>query len=315
MSSSSCGVLVSAGTSHTCVLFQDTQNVICWGGNQYGQLGLGHESVDPHTTPGNFVYLAHLTSPGGFVNMGTDRRVVSLSVAKEFVCAILDNRSVKCFGRNSYGQLGYGDTEHRGDAAGSMGDNLPSVDFGTGRYAVRLFPSSGEAMCALLNTAEVKCWGRNANYVLGMGIAEERNIGDNANEMGDNLVAISIPLGKMVINLWVANHVIVLLDDHTITGWGVLFDNGDVVGFGTNIEGSLGNVVGGRDQAALLNFGTGVRVKGLARNTFDSRCVVLGSNEVKCWGLNTDGQLGVGDTMTRGMDASHMGDTLPVVHL
>lgn len=294
--------------------------------------------------------------------MGTDRRVVSLSVAKEFVCAILDNRSVKCFGRNSYGQLGYGDTEHRGDAAGSMGDNLPSVDFGTGRYAVRLFPSSGEAMCALLNTAEVKCWGRNANYVLGMGIAEERNIGDNANEMGDNLVAISIPLGKMVINLWVANHVIVLLDDHTITGWGganggtttywngkgplgawlsdmgtpididfdgrkpvqvslnkystiVLFDNGDVVGFGTNIEGSLGNVVGGRDQAALLNFGTGVRVKGLARNTFDSRCVVLGSNEVKCWGLNTDGQLGVGDTMTRGMDASHMGDTLPVVHL
>ena len=31
--------------------------------------------------------------------------------------------------------LGYGDTQNRGDGGGEMGDNLPSVDLGSGRSA------------------------------------------------------------------------------------------------------------------------------------------------------------------------------------
>jgi hypothetical protein len=136
------------------------------------------------------------------------------------VCAILDSEQVKCFGRNNYGQLGYGDTLDRGDGMGKMGALLPAVDFGTNRHAVRLFPSSSDTMCALLNTAEVKCWGHNGHFELGMGIPMNENIGDDAFEMGDNLAPIAFPTGRNVKNLWVAHHIVAILDDDTMIAWG-----------------------------------------------------------------------------------------------
>eukprot|EP00971_Amphidinium_carterae_P334786 6470258-Amphidinium_carterae.1 len=43
-------------------------------------------------------------------------------------CVLLDDGSLKCFGFNLYGQLGYGDTSDRGDGPNEMGDKLPLVD-------------------------------------------------------------------------------------------------------------------------------------------------------------------------------------------
>ena len=46
------------------------------------------------------------------------------------VCTILDNSMLKCFGTNSYGQLGLGDTLNRGDNPQELGDYLPVVNLG-----------------------------------------------------------------------------------------------------------------------------------------------------------------------------------------
>ena len=70
---------------------------------------------------------------------------------------ILDDGGVKCWGRNDYGQLGYGDTQHRGDGAGEMGDNLEAIYFR--RYRRRLLPPGSTITCALLYDGSVKCWG------------------------------------------------------------------------------------------------------------------------------------------------------------
>ncbi|KAJ1467107.1 regulator of chromosome condensation 1/beta-lactamase-inhibitor protein II, partial [Baffinella frigidus] len=239
-------VSVQTARYYTCVLFSNGK-LKCFGRNNYGQLGLGDDANREDA-----IYLGN-TGDAGFADVGTGRTVVSVHPSIQSTCVILDNTQVKCFGRNRYGILGLGDSVHRGHDANTMGDFLPAVDFGTHRHAVRLSTSGFCAMCALLNTAELVCWGRNYEYVFGMGISKDVNIGDNPGEMGDNLVAITMPTGKTV--------------------------------------------------------------RALASTAVEHFCVVTATNEIKCWGGNADGQLGVGDTSMRGANPNEMGDYLPAVDL
>ena len=67
-------------------------------------------------------------------------------------CAILDNGELKCWGWDSFGQLG--------DGGSNTDTNTPSstaINLGTGRTAVAV--SGGSAVCAILDNGELKCWG------------------------------------------------------------------------------------------------------------------------------------------------------------
>jgi alpha-tubulin suppressor-like RCC1 family protein len=64
----------------------------------------------------------------GFVDLGTNRTATFLASGGYHVCAVLDDESVKCWGWNSFGQLGVGDIEARGDEPNEMGDVLRPVD-------------------------------------------------------------------------------------------------------------------------------------------------------------------------------------------
>ena len=44
-------------------------------------------------------------------------------------------------------------------------------------------------------------------------------------------------------------------------------------------------------------------------------CARLDNGQVKCWGGNNFGQLGLGDTENRGDESGEMGDDLPIVNL
>ena len=73
------------------------------------------------------------------VDLGTGRTATAIfSGGGSHMCAFLDDKSLKCWGGNYFGQLGLGDTNNRGDASGEMGDNLPVVDLGTGRTATAI---------------------------------------------------------------------------------------------------------------------------------------------------------------------------------
>ena len=83
-------------------------------------------------------------------------------------CAILDNDKIKCWGSNHSGRLGLGDTDHRGDDTGEMGDNLPYVDLGTGRTAKAV--SSGSILLAPFSiTIRLNVGGHNSSGELGLG--------------------------------------------------------------------------------------------------------------------------------------------------
>jgi hypothetical protein len=88
-----------------------------------------------------------------------DYRVIQLAVGRTHNCVILDDHKVKCWGDNGLGQLGYGDQLDRGADPSTMGDNLPTVDLGTGRTA-KSITGGRYATCAILDDDELKCWGQ-----------------------------------------------------------------------------------------------------------------------------------------------------------
>lgn len=153
-------VMVGNGIDAACVL-RDDGAVVCWGLNAYGSLGYGHlDEIGDDETPDS----------QGTVNVGGT--VVELAVGGQGACVRLDTGAVRCWGRNDRGDLGYGHTDDIGDDE----DPVMAGDVNVGGNVVQL--SKGDwSTCALLDTAEVKCWGRGDFGQLGQGNTED--IGDD----------------------------------------------------------------------------------------------------------------------------------------
>ncbi|MBX7082821.1 MAG: hypothetical protein K1X88_26685 [Nannocystaceae bacterium] len=96
-------VAIDASDRSVCALL-DGGAVHCWGANDFGQLGLGHtETIGDDETP----------LDAGPVDLGGP--AVAISVGMAHACAILDDGTIRCWGNNDMGQLGYGHTDAIGD--------------------------------------------------------------------------------------------------------------------------------------------------------------------------------------------------------
>lgn len=67
-------------------------------------------------------------------------------------------------------------------------------------------------------------------------------------------------------------------------------------------------------QLPAVDLGSGKKALALAAGYLHT-CALLDDGTVKCWGANGSGQLGLGDTLTRGDESNEMGDFLPAVDL
>lgn len=109
----------------TCTLSK-TGRVKCWGWNNVdGSLGLGEPEGYRGGTPqsmGKYLPALDLGLPAKALSEGT--------FSRGFACAILINNMAKCWGSNSFGQLGYEDAQARGSRPGDMGDALPFINLG-----------------------------------------------------------------------------------------------------------------------------------------------------------------------------------------
>ncbi len=112
----------------------------------------------------------------------------SISVGTAHTCVIARDGRLFCFGGNTGGELGLGDTASRGTEAGSMAA-LAAVDLGDGRTAAAVSAGFGHT-CALLDDATLTCWGEGDSGELGNGSTE--TIGDEPGEMGDALEPIDL---------------------------------------------------------------------------------------------------------------------------
>ncbi|MDP6215061.1 MAG: hypothetical protein QGI41_09005, partial [Acidimicrobiales bacterium] len=156
---------VSAGSAHTCVLWDDGE-MACWGSNSHGQLGIGStEDIGDDENVGDNYELVDL--PSG-------RTATSIAAGEDMTCALLDDSSLACWGWGGSGRLGNENTVDVGDSSGEMGDNLDTVDLGTGLTVVSIATGYGSS-CAILDDGDattpytMKCWGKGAFGALGYG--------------------------------------------------------------------------------------------------------------------------------------------------
>ena len=295
-------VIVTAGDSHTCSLLDDG-SVKCWGDNSIGALGLGDTSARgdaPNEMGDNLPE----------VDLGTGRTAKYVTAGHySQTCAILDDDSVKCWGTSGNGQLGLGGTSDRGGDPNEMGDNLPTVNLGTGHTAKSVTVGSYHT-CALLDNDSVKCWGWNPFGQLGLGDTSDR--GGDPNEMGDNLPAVNLGTGHTAKSVTAGGvHTCAILDDDSVRCWGL----NDIGQLGLDDTYNRRNAAGGMSaNLPEVDLGTGHTAKSVTAGSSHT-CALLNDDSVKCWGLNNNGQLGLGDTSNRGAHPGDMGDGLYKVDL
>ena len=147
---------MSSASDNNCVVL-DNGTVKCWGDNSIGELGLD-DIRRPREQPGE------MGDALPAVNLGTGRTAVGLlkSISRT-MCALLDNQTLKCWGRNCSGQLGIGDAINRGAAPSEMGDNLPAIDLGTGLHPLSVGAIGNDHTCMLLTATASSAGARAAS--------------------------------------------------------------------------------------------------------------------------------------------------------
>ena len=292
---------LSLGTSHTCALL-DNDQVKCWGYNDSGLLGLGDTE-----NRGNQAGEMGDNLPA--VDLGLGRTVKSVSAGGYSTCVLLDNNTAKCWGDNYYGQLGLGDSQPRGDQPDEMGNSLPRVNFGTGRYATSITIGRFHA-CAILDNDTLKCWGEFQG--LGLGLGDFHNQGSLPGEMGDNLPTVNVGTGRIVKSVSAGGYfTCALLDNNTAKCWG-RNEYGELGLGDTHDRGYLAGEMG--NSLPTVNLGTGRYATSISTE-FGVACAILDNGSLKCWGYNATGLLGVGGFNNRGDQPDEMGDNLPAVQL
>ena len=290
--------------SHTCALLNGGK-VKCWGGNSYGQLGLGDRDArgDDSSDMGNNL---------GFVDLGSGHTAKAISTGGLHSCAILENDTLKCWGYNFFGQLGIESTNDMGDETGEMGASLPTVNLGTGRTALAVALGRWHS-CALLDDNTMKCWGYNFGGELGQDDNALR--GTFANSMGDNIVAINLGAGRTATAIAAGDHMsCAILDDATLKCWGKN-TSGQL---GQESVTTLGDNPGEMAALPAINLGTGRTAVSVAvggEDFYGHVCAILDNSTLKCWGYNLSGQLGYEDVSSRGDSLGEMGDTLTAIGL
>lgn len=288
---------VTGGGDHTCALTIDG-GVKCWGDNWYGQLGDG--TYTQRSTPFDVVGLTNsvsaisaslgwhtcaLTTAGGTKcwgnnsfgqlgdGSGTHRTtpvdvvglsqgVAAISAGKYHTCALTSAGGVKCWGYNWMGQLGNGMEEY------NRYEPVDVIGLSGGTTAIA---AGGYHTCALTTNGGVKCWGGNQRGQLGDGTTMNRNIPVNVVGLGNDVSAITA--GEL--------HTCALTRTGGVKCWGSH-------GYTQANDGTTADSTVPIDVIELASGVTSIVAGG------SHTCALTTASEVKCWGWNGYGQLGLG---------------------
>ncbi|MBS0556173.1 MAG: RCC1 repeat-containing protein [Proteobacteria bacterium] len=282
---------------HTCAL-SSTGAVTCWGYNGYGQLGDG--STAARTTP--------------VAVSGLGSGVAAIAAGFYHTCALTTAGAVKCWGRNDFGQLGNGSTTNSA---------TPVVVSGLGS-GVAAIAAGAFHTCALTTAGAVKCWGYNGNGQLGDGSTTDRSTPVAVSGLGSDVAAIAAGFNHTcavttagAVKCWGWNYYGQLGDGSTtsrttpvaVSGLSsgmsaiaagvyhtcALTTGGSVKCWGSNVSGQLGDGSNTDHDTPVAVSGLGSGVAAIAAGGYHT-CALTTAIVLKCWGSNSNGQLGNAST-------------------
>ncbi|MFN8489074.1 MAG: cohesin domain-containing protein [Caldilineaceae bacterium] len=240
---------ISVGYAHSCAALT-SGGAKCWGANYYGQLGDG--TTDNKLTPVNV--------------SGLISGVLAISVGNAHACALTTGGGVKCWGSNSYGQLGDSTTSNK----------LTPVDVSGLNNGIKALRSGSYYNCVLTTGGGVKCWGANDSGQLGDGTTDNKLTPVNVSGLTSGVLAISI--GNA--------HACALTTSGGIKCWGA------------NHEGQLGDGTPDNKLTPVAVSGLNSGVTAISAGVAHT-CAIMTDGGAKCWGANYYGQLGDGTTSNK----------------
>jgi len=186
-------------------------------------------------------------------------RATQVASGEYHSCALLESGTVRCWGRNIFGELG------------QLGVQASSVPMDVSDVAGVVSLAVGDSnSCALLLGGTVRCWGLNAGGQLGHGTQEESSPATDVVGVSDATAVASFHDGFCAI-----------VGGGTVRCWG-------------NNGGALGDGISNRSSVPVTVLGV-VGATRLAGGVV-SMCAVVAGGLVRCWGDNSFGQLGNGST-------------------
>ncbi len=206
---------------------------------------------------------------GGGAVAPTPQELRALSAGTDFTCAVLADKTAKCWGAGGSGQLGNGQMTRRARPVAVTGL--------TGAVAI----SAGYAhACAAKDDGTAVCWGNDDYGQLGNGVTGTSSAVP---------VVVSGLSGVVAVHAGV-NSSCAVLGDGTVSCWGKGIDLGDA---NLLTNSNVPRAVPGLTQVAQLSMANSVN------NAELHVCGVRSDHTAFCWGGGLEGQLGQGDGSTK----------------
>ena len=247
---------ISAGFSHACAVATNG-TAYCWGSNAGGRLGTGTSLTGGHTAP--------VPVAGGLAFR-------SISAGYYHTCGVARSGAVYCWGRNELGETGNASTTAHGTPARLAGDFA-----GRAVNAAVQFDFS----CAIGRDSTLACWGANCYGQLGVDSTTEQ-CGNPAMPCSTSPKPVKLA-GAFVSVSAFFNHVC------------AVSATGDLACWGSNDQGQLGSGSASETSSAPAPLGGGVHYKTVTTGR-QFTCALTQDGAAQCWGRNSEGQLGAGDT-------------------